>query len=80
MGETWIEDIRTWSAPDLADDGVSLLADAIIELTVSDGAIGMPDGHETHARMPLADLARVRAGIAAARLSEITVFCAPCGW
>ena len=63
MGETWIEDIRTWSAPDLKDDGVSLLADTLVELTSSDGAIGMPDGHETHTRMPQADLASVRAGI-----------------
>ena len=33
MGQTWIDDIRTWSAPDLEDDGVSLLADTLVELT-----------------------------------------------
>ena len=27
MGKTWIEDIRTWRWPALADDGVALLAD-----------------------------------------------------
>ncbi|WP_299889155.1 Xaa-Pro peptidase family protein [uncultured Ruegeria sp.] len=59
MGQTWINDIRTWSAPDLHDDGVSLLADALNELTPGDGTIGMPDGHETHARIPLADLNRL---------------------
>ncbi|NVO55311.1 aminopeptidase P family protein [Rhodobacteraceae bacterium B1Z28] len=60
MGQTWIDDIRTWSAPDLQDDGVSLLAETLNELTPVDGQIGLPDGHETHARIPLADLERVR--------------------
>lgn len=60
MGGTWVTDIRTWSAPDLEDDGVSLLADALVELVPEGGKIGMPDGHETHARMPLADIERVR--------------------
>ena len=63
MGQTWIDDIRTWTSPDLADDGVSLLVDALTELTPTDETIGMPDGHETHARMPLADLNRVRGGL-----------------
>lgn len=56
MGQTWVEDIRSWSAPDLADDGVSLLGEALRELTPDRGRIGVPDGHETHLRMPLADL------------------------
>ena len=60
MGQTWIEDIRTWSAPDLVDDGIELLADALAEIAHG-GAVGIPDGHETHVRMPLADLDRLRA-------------------
>ena len=60
MGQTWIDDIRTWSAPDLKDDGVSLLSDALKEVTPPDAHIGIPDGHETHLRMPLADLDRLR--------------------
>ena len=64
MGQTWIDDIRTWSAPDLQDDGVTLLTDALTELTPKGGTIGLPDGHETHARMPQADLARLGAGLA----------------
>ena len=61
MGRTWVEDIRTWSAPDLSDDGVSLLAETLAEITPADAKIGLPDGHETHVRMPLADLDRLRA-------------------
>ena len=59
MGETWIDDIRTWSAPDLVDDGVSLLADTLSELTPADAHISIPDGHETHMRMPLRDYLRL---------------------
>src|SRR6056300_1319559 len=37
MRQTWIDDIRTWSSPDLKDDGVTLLADTLNEI--------VPDGH-----------------------------------
>ena len=63
MASTWVNDIRTWSSPDLDDDGASLLAETIAELVPVDGQIGMPDGHETHARMPLAELERLKSNI-----------------
>ncbi|TCK99260.1 Xaa-Pro aminopeptidase [Shimia isoporae] len=63
MGQTWIDDIRTWTAPDLRDDGVSLLADTLCEVAPEGARIGVPDGHETLLRMPLADFQRVRDGI-----------------
>ncbi|MEM1277269.1 MAG: Xaa-Pro peptidase family protein [Pseudomonadota bacterium] len=53
MAQTWITDIRIWSSPDLEDDGVSLLADTLAK--IAPGRIGVPDGAETHLRMPLAD-------------------------
>ena len=59
MARTWVTDIRTWRAPDLADDGVGLLAETLNEVA-GNGQIGLPDGHETHVRMPLADLERLR--------------------
>jgi Xaa-Pro aminopeptidase len=59
MAQTWIDDIRTWRAPDLRDDGITLLADTLGELTPDRARIGVPDGHETHVRMPLADLRRL---------------------
>lgn len=61
MGQTWIDDIRTWRAPDLADDGVSLLTDALNGIATH--RIGTPTGYESHLRMPLADWARVQAGV-----------------
>lgn len=60
MQQTWIDDIRTWRAPDLEDDGITLLADSLQELVPKGGTIGIPDGHETHIRMPMADLARLK--------------------
>lgn len=57
MGRTWLSDIRTWSAPDLRDDGVSLLAEALTEVG---GPVGVPSHMETHLRMPLADFARLK--------------------
>ncbi|MBL6942122.1 MAG: aminopeptidase P family protein, partial [Rhodospirillales bacterium] len=60
MGRTWVDDIRTWSSPDMEDDGVSLLAETLREVAGRDGKVGLPMGHETHLRMPLADYARLR--------------------
>ena len=58
MRTTWIDDIRTWSAPNPEDDGVSLLADTLREVG---GTVGVPSGYETLLRMPLADFERVKA-------------------
>ncbi len=55
FASTWIDDIRTWPAPRPADDGVTLLAEALAEIAGGDGAVGLPMGHETHLRMPLQD-------------------------
>ena len=62
MARTWVEDIRTWRAPDLEDDGVSLLADTLRDVA-GDGPVGVPMGHETHLRMPLEDYARLGASV-----------------
>ena len=59
MAKTWIKDIRTWTAPDLQDDGVSLLADALRDVAGS-GCVGLPDGHESHLRMPISDFFRLK--------------------
>ncbi len=72
MRRTWIEDIRTWDAPDPADDGVSLLAAALRELIPPDGRLGVPMGLETHLRAPLADHARMLDAIAPRRIADAT--------
>ena len=70
MGETWITDIRTWNAPHPADDGVTLLADALRELAPETARIGVMMGPETHLRMPLADFARLRDMLAPRRFVD----------
>jgi len=60
MSATWIDDVRTWSSPAPDDDGISLLVDCIQEV-VGEGSLGVPMGPETHLRMPLRDVDRLRA-------------------
>lgn len=64
MGRTWMQDIRTWDAPDPVDDGVTLLAETVREVVPNGGRLGLPMGLETHLRMPLADYHRLAALIA----------------
>ena len=61
MAQTWVEDIRSWRAPDYDDDGVSLLAEALTERAGAHGAVGVPMGLESHLRMPLSDWHRLQA-------------------
>ena len=76
MATTWVTDIRTWPAPRPADDGLALLVDTLAELTGGvDGTstrIGLPMGHETHVRMPLADFDQLRVRIAPAGFVDAT--------
>lgn len=63
MRSTWLDDVRTWSSPQPDDDGVSLLVDCLKEVTGVEGRVGVPMGPETHLRMPLRDVDRVRAAV-----------------
>jgi Xaa-Pro aminopeptidase len=72
MGRTWITDIRSWAAPDPEDDGITLLAATLAEVTPHSGRIGVPMGPETHVRMPLADLRRLEGAIAPRALADGT--------
>ena len=60
MARTWITDIRTWRAPNLEDDGISLLAETLRNIGPR---IGTPSGLQSHLRMPLGDFARLNAAL-----------------
>lgn len=60
MGQSWIADVRTWPAPNPADEGVSLLIDTLQQVG---GTVGVPSGPETVLRMPLRDFRRVQAAV-----------------
>ena len=63
MAQTWIDDIRTWRAPNPEDDGVSLLADTLNSIGAD--VIATPMGYESHLRMPLTDWAQVQSAVQA---------------
>jgi len=67
MAKTWVDDIRTWGSPDLEDDGISLLADTLQE-SIGTGKVGIPDGHETYLRMPIAEFEKLKS-----KLNAITI-------
>jgi Xaa-Pro aminopeptidase len=57
MQQTWVDDIRTWVAPNPNDDGVSLLIDTITELAGQSPRIGFPMAAETQVRCCWQDVA-----------------------
>lgn len=72
MQRTWVTDIRCWSSPHPTDDGVSLLADALLEKLGSNGTLGLQMGAETHLRMPLASVEALRARLDKTRVVDAT--------
>ncbi|MFV1528849.1 MULTISPECIES: M24 family metallopeptidase [unclassified Phaeobacter] len=72
MRRTWIDDIRTWSAPAPEDDGISLLTEFLSPFAKRGESIGLMKGHETHLRMPLGDYERLMAGLCGLRIADAT--------
>lgn len=71
MAATWIDDIRTWPSPRPDDEGVSLLAETLREATGGEALrLGLPQGPETHLRMPLGDFRRLMELLPAAELVD----------
>lgn len=64
MRQTWIVDVRTWAAPNYADDGISLLTETLAEVCGHSGLVGVPDQMESHVQMPLSAFRRLEAAIA----------------
>jgi Xaa-Pro dipeptidase len=62
--QSWVEDVRTWSAPQPSDDGVSLVSDALLEISAEGDHIGAELGPETQVRMPFLDFIRVQNAVA----------------
>ncbi|MGI9465133.1 MAG: aminopeptidase P family N-terminal domain-containing protein, partial [Aestuariivirgaceae bacterium] len=60
IAKTWVKDIRTWSAPQPEDDGVSLMAQVLADCPRRFGRIGWEMGRESVIRMPIADFDRIR--------------------
>jgi len=72
MRKTWVRDIRTWSSPQPADEGISLLSDTINEMVGGKAVIGLSKGHESFVRMPLNDLESLRTQLPGMRWMNCT--------
>lgn len=72
MSTTWLDDIRTWSAPNPVDDGISLLQDLIKSDLGVKGSVGLPMGHETHMRMPLTDFNNLKSRLPGVNFIDAT--------
>lgn len=72
MSATWLDDIRTWPAPQPRDDGITLLIEVLAEVAAKEGLIGVPMGHETHIRMPALDFDRLRMLVGKGRFVDAT--------
>ncbi len=72
MRRTWLDDIRTWSAPAPEDDGLSLLHELLAPLARAGDAIGVMKGPETSLRMPLGDYERLLAGLPGLQIQDAT--------
>ncbi|MEP1522899.1 Xaa-Pro peptidase family protein [Ascidiaceihabitans sp.] len=72
MGRSWLDDIRTWSAPAPEDDGISLLHDLLEPLSPAGAKLGVMMGHETKLQMPLGDWQRLMAGLPGLNIVDVT--------
>lgn len=72
MRQSWLHDIRTWSAPCPADDGISLLTELLLPLARQGRSIGLAKGHETSLRMPLGDWERLLGNLQGLNVEDST--------
>lgn len=76
MALTWVRDIRTWPAPQPADDGTTLLADTISRLPRRFGRVGAELGREMVLRMPVIEFFALRDRLAGIEMVDGS----PCLW
>ncbi|WP_298855109.1 Xaa-Pro peptidase family protein [uncultured Ruegeria sp.] len=72
MRRSWLDDIRTWSAPAPDDDGISLLTELLSPYASRREKIGVMKGHETGLRMPLGDWERLIARLPGLQIGDAT--------
>lgn len=73
---SWIKETRSWPAPRPADEGVTLLADALQKLPRKFGRIGMELGRESAVRMPINDLFALKEKLTTTQIVDGS----PCIW
>ncbi|OED36640.1 peptidase M24 [Chromatiales bacterium (ex Bugula neritina AB1)] len=72
MRQSWLDDVRTWSAPAPDDDGISLLTELLSPLATRGERLGVLKGHETNLRMPLGDWERLVFALPGLQVTDCT--------
>ena len=72
MRQSWLDDVRTWSAPAPDDDGITLLTELLQPLASSGQPLGVMKGHETTLRMPLGDWERLNKALPGLQIKDAT--------
>ena len=73
MESTWVNDIRTWASPCPENDGITLLAQALSEVKVRFGRIGMTLGQESHLRMPVNNFKQMTEKISPTEIVDVAL-------
>ena len=60
MQSTWLDDVRTWTAPNPKDDGISLLKSTLEQCSKRFKKIGAELGREMSLRMPIIDFYKLK--------------------
>lgn len=76
FAETWVSDVRSWPSPRPADDGSSLLADALGTLPRRHGRVGFELGREHSLRMPVTQFLELQSRLDGLALVDAS----PCIW
>ncbi|MCE8536552.1 aminopeptidase P family protein [Ruegeria pomeroyi] len=72
MRRGWLDDVRTWPAPQPQDDGISLLTELLSPLAARGARLGVMKGHETLLRMPLGDWERLISALPGLEIADAT--------
>ena len=72
MRLSWLDDVRTWSAPAPDDDGITLLTQLLLPMANSGQRLGVMKGHETVLRMPLGDWERLMKSLPGLQIEDAT--------
>jgi Xaa-Pro aminopeptidase len=67
---TWVADVRSWVSPNPADDGLTLVVDAVRAAAGSDAAVGMEIGPQSRLGMPAIDFLTLRERLLPRRLVD----------
>lgn len=71
MRATWLDDVRSWPSPRPDDEGVSLLAATLRDITTG-GVVGILGGSETTLRMPLTDFRKLQDSLPGVAFDDAT--------